>query len=475
MMDLAYSPIELIVILALTVGWVIFVNGIVLNVLYTAQLFVAFRALRRRRAASNPASAWWRYRDQTVPISLLAPAYNEQETIVESVRSMLALTYPYFEVVVINDGSKDATLERLITAFDLKPVKRAYRAQVPHKEITCLYGSARFPKLVVIDKANGGKADALNAGIDVAGSPLVCAMDADSLLESDSLLRAVQPFIENYDKVVACGGSIRVVNGSDVRRGRVVRLGLPRDLLSLFQVVEYLRAFLIGRLAWSEMGAMMLISGAFGIFRRQTMVDVGGYSIDTVGEDMEIIVKIHRHLAETGQPDEMRFVPEPVCWTEAPRSLSGLAGQRRRWQRGSLETFFRHRSIMGRSTYGLAGTVGYFHILVTDVIGPPLVVLGFLFMPVLYMAGLLNTDFFLAYLGLEFVFGVFLSVGSLILEELELRRYPKASYLLVLLLAAIAENFGYRQINAVWRVQGWWQYLRKRIHWEKPVRKGFAS
>ncbi len=470
---LGYTAYEAVVLVALTMGWVVFVNGVLLNVLYVVQLVVAYFALRGRRAARTTASAWWRYSEQTVPISLLAPAYNEQETIVESVRSMLALNYPYFEVVVINDGSKDETLARLTEAFALVPIKRAYRQQLPHAPIKAVLGSPRFPKLVVVNKTNGGKADALNAGVDVSASPLVCAMDADSLLESDSLLRAVQPFIENYDKVVACGGSIRVVNGSEIARGRVTRVGLPRDLLSLFQVVEYLRAFLIGRLAWSQMGAMMLISGAFGIFKRQSLVDVGGYSLNTVGEDMEVIVKMHRHLAENGKADEMRFVPEPVCWTEAPRTLSGLAGQRRRWQRGSLETFFRHRSIMGRSRYGLAGTVGYFHILITDVLGPPLEAIGYLLMPFLYAIGLLDFEFFMAYIALTFVFGIFISVGSLVLEELELRRYPKAYYLLVLMLAAIVENFGYRQLNTIWRIQGWWQFVRGRVEWESAARRGF--
>ena len=467
--------VEILIVSALAIGWMVFINGIALNALYTLQLALAYRALRRRRAAHSPMSAWYRYREQTVPISLLAPAYNEEASIVDSVRSMLSLTYPYFEVVVINDGSRDRTLQVLIEAFELAPIKRAFPEQLPHKPITRLYGSPRYPKLVVVDKANGGKADALNAGIDIAGSPLVCAMDADSLLESDSLLRAVQPFIENFDKVVACGGSIRVVNGSEVRRGRVVRIGLPRDPLSLFQIIEYLRAFLIGRLAWSEMGAMMLISGAFGVFKRQIMIDVGGYSLNTAGEDMEIIVKIHRHLAETGKEGEMRFVPEPVCWTEAPRTLKGLAGQRRRWQRGALETFFRHRAIMGRGEYGLTGTVGYAHVLITDVLGPPLEAIGYLFMPLLYAVGLLDWSFFLAYLALTFAFGIFISVGSLALEEIELRRYPQASYLLVLMLVAIVENFGYRQLNTLWRVQGWWQFVRGRTQWDQPERVGFGA
>jgi cellulose synthase/poly-beta-1,6-N-acetylglucosamine synthase-like glycosyltransferase len=352
---------------------------------------------------------------------------------------------------------------------------RPFRQALPHQKIRGLYAAANYPRLIVVDKENGGKADALNAALDVARNPLVCAVDADSLLEADSLLRAVQPFIEQYDRVVAVGGSIRVVNGSEVKHGRVTRVALPQDWLSLFQIVEYIRAFLMGRLAWSEMGAMMLISGAFGIFKRTVVVDVGGYTLNTVGEDMELIVKIHRYLHERGRADEMRFVPEPVCWTEAPRTWSGLAGQRRRWQRGSLETFFRHRAMFGQSRYGLAGTLGYAHILLTDVLGPPLEALGYIFMPVLFIFGLFSQDFFLAYLALTFSFGVFISVGSLVLEELELRRYPKASYLPVLLLAAIAENFGYRQMNNLWRVQGWWQFIRGRTDWAMVARKGFEK
>ena len=357
----------------------------------------------------------------------------------------------------------------------MKPVLRPTPETLPHRPIRGIYASPQYPRLIVIDKENGGKADALNAALNVARNPLVCAVDADSILETDALLRAVQPFVEQYDRVVAVGGSIRVINGSEVKHGRVTRLALPRDWLSLFQIVEYIRAFLIGRLAWSEMGAMMLISGAFGIFKRTVVVEAGGYTVDTVGEDMELIVKIHRFLAENGREGEMRFVPEPVCWTEAPRTWRGLAAQRRRWQGGSLETFFRHRAMLGDSRYGLTGTVGYAHILLTDVIGPPMEALGYFFIPVLFLMGLFSEPFFFAYLALTFSFGIFISVGSLALEELELRRYPKAGYLLVLLVAAIAENFGFRQMNNLWRVQGWWQYLRGRTDWASPARRGFGK
>jgi len=470
-----FSLGEVVIVSAVAIGWTIFVTGAALNVLYTIQLVLAYRALRRRRTARTPKSAWARFHNLTVPISVLVPAYGEEKTIEESVRSLLALSYPEFEIVVVNDGSKDRTLDVLIRTFDLKRVLRPYRQALPHQKIRGLYASAQYPRLIVVDKDNGGKADALNAALDVARNPLVCAVDADSLLEADALLRAVQPFIEQYDRVVAVGGSIRVVNGSVVKNGRVSRIALPRDWLSLFQIVEYLRAFLMGRLAWSEMGVMMLISGAFGIFKRTVVVEAGGYTLNTVGEDMELIVKIHRYLAEQGRADEMRFVPEPVCWTEAPRSWRSLAGQRKRWQRGSLETFFRHRDMFGHRRYGLAGTVGYAHILLTDVIGPPLEALGYVFMPLLYVLGLFSKDFFLAYLALTFSFGVFISVGSLVLEELELRRYPKVGYLAVLMIAAVFENFGYRQMNNLWRVQGWLEFLRGRTGWAMVARKGFGK
>jgi cellulose synthase/poly-beta-1,6-N-acetylglucosamine synthase-like glycosyltransferase len=463
------------VVFAVTVAWLILINGIIVNSTYFLQLVMAYRALRRRGSIPDPLEAWWRLHTQTVPISLIVPAYGEEATIAESVRSLLSLHYPNYEIIVVNDGSKDATLARLLEAFECEPTQRAYEELIDHQDIRGLYNSKKFPRLLVVDKENGGKADALNAGINLSRCPLVCAVDADSILESDALLRAVQPFIESADKVVAVGGTIRVANGCTIRHGRVLDIDLPKDVLSVFQIIEYLRAFLMARLGWSEIGAMMLISGAFGIFKRQILLDVGGYITNTVGEDMEVIVKIHRYLGESENDYEMRFLPEPVCWTEVPRRLRDMASQRKRWERGSLETFFRHRSMFGKRKYGLAGTIGYINILITDVMGPPLEVLGYITMPILYAFGLLNLDFFLAYLALTFVFGVFLSVGSLILEEMELKRYPKAWHLAVLTYAAVLENFGYRQLNNWWRVVGWWEFMRGKSGWGSMTGSGFGA
>ncbi len=475
-LDLQSVSEALLPYVAETAWWasiVILGTMLVQNGLYVLQLVLAFSVLHRWRLIPNANRAWRQLSDTTSPISLLVPAHNEEATIVENVRSMLALHYPRFEIIVINDGSSDATLQTLIETYGLAPISRVHEEEVPHRPIRGIYGSPGYPNLIVIDKENGGKADALNAGINLSRFPMFCAVDADSILEADSLLRAVQPFAEDPDRVIAVGGTIRIANGCRVRGGRVVEVGIPDTLLPLFQVIEYIRAFLIARLAWSRLNALMLISGAFGIFRRRVVVAVGGYSHGTVGEDMEIIVKLHRFMREKGADYEIRFVPDPVCWTEAPTTLRVLASQRKRWQRGALEAFFRHARMFLNPRYGVAGLIGMPHVFLVDVLAPPVEVIGYLLIPATWYVGILSWDFFLAYLAVTFVLGVAVSVGALMLEEMELRRFPRASHLVLLAGVAVLENFGYRQINNLWRVAGYWQFLRGKTEWGRMTRAGF--
>ena len=464
---------------AAAIAWwasiIIFGTMVLQNLLYMLQLVLAFNVLRRWRLVPNAVRAWQQLSDTSLPISLLVPAYNEEATVVANVRSMLALHYPRFEIIVVNDGSNDATLQTLIDSYELRPIVRVYEEEVPHQPIKAVYGSPGYPNLIVVDKENGGKADALNAGINLSRLPMFCVVDADSILEADSLLRAVQPFSEDPDRVIAVGGTVRIANGSTVHGGRVVSVGLPGALLPLFQIVEYLRAFLMARLAWSEVNALMLISGAFGIFKRSAVVAAGGYSHGTVGEDMEIIIKLHRHMREQGEDYVIRFVPDPVCWTEAPESLRMLGNQRKRWQRGALESFFKHIRMLFNPRYGVVGFVGFPYVLLLDVIGPPLEVLGYLLIPAAWYFGFLSPEFFAAYLALTFAWGVTISVGALLLEEMELRRFPKARHLALLGLVAVLENFGYRQINNLWRVLGYWQFLRGSKEWGRMTRSGFKQ
>lgn len=460
---------------AIAVASVVIFVGLAQSGVYFVQLCFAGWALARRPPVSRFNLLWRRYGEVSPPISVLVPAYNEEVMIVECLRALLALEYPSFEVVIVNDGSKDATLERIIDAYGLSSVARIHDTSLTHQKIRGLYASPRHPSLVVIDKENGGRADALNAGINLARAPLVCVIDADSLLESDALLRAVRPFVDDPARMVAVGGTIRIANGSHIASGRVTDMRLPRNPLALFQIVEYLRAFLMARIGWSEMGALTIISGAFGLFRRADVIAVGGYSPTTVGEDFEIVMKLHRYLQDSGRDYRVSYIPEPVCWTEVPESLASLGHQRARWQRGALEVFFKHRGMAFRSRYGRVGWIGYGNMLLADVLGPVVEVLGYVLVPTFWWFGLLNWPFFLAFLAVTFIYGVFLSVAALVLEDLGLGRFPRARHLLALTIVAVLENFGYRQLNNLWRLRGWWQFLRRDHGWGTMTRVGFRQ
>ena len=456
------------------VALVIIAVGLLQQALHLVQLLIAGRVLMKEPAGELD-QLWRRSADAAPPISLLVPAYNEELSIVQSVRSLLQLQYPTFEVVVVNDGSKDGTLQALKQAFDLQPSDRFYDLSCPCQPIRGLYSAPNQPRLVVVDKENGGKADALNAGINISRAPIVCSMDADSLLEPDALLRACQPFIEDPERTVAVGGTIRIVNGCRTSGGRVVEVGAPKNLLALIQTVEYLRAFLMARLAFSRIGVLLIISGAFGLFSRAAVIEVGGYSLGTVGEDMELIVKLHRKAREEGRPYRIGFVPEPVCWTEAPESMAVLARQRARWHRGSMETFAKHKDMLFNPRYGRIGVLGMGYVLLTDVLGPIIEVIGYVLVPVMWALGLLSWAYFLAFVAVTFALGVAVSVGALALEEMELRRFPRARDLWRLFGAAVIENFGYRQLSNFWRLRGLGQWMRRSHGWGEMTRTGFRG
>jgi len=322
-------------------GYFLFVN-----IAYISMLLVAFSAIKKHshRTISMEKRNFF-LSPFTKPVSLLVPIYNEELSVIGSVKSLLQLKYPKFEVILINDGSTDHTLEKILKSFDLKKTQNVFRKQLPCQDIRGIYESSAYPDLMVVDKENGGKADALNAGINASKYPLICSLDADSILEEDVLLKIVRPFVENQ-KTVAAGGSVRIANGCEIFNGRVIKIGLPKSLLGKFQVMEYLRAFLAGRMAFSLFNGLVIISGAFGIFKKTKVIEVGGYHKDTIGEDMELVVRLHARLREKGEPYSITFIPDPVCWTEAPESLKVLQVQRNRWQRGLLESLFSNKKLL---------------------------------------------------------------------------------------------------------------------------------
>ena len=427
----------------------------------------------RTKPGKSSAELWRRYRDLAEPITIIAPAFNEELSIVESVKALLALEYPSHEVIVVNDGSGDDTLGTLVRAFDMEAHERTQIAVLQKTRIRGTYRSRRFPNLFVIDKENGRKADAANAGIGFARTPLVCVIDADSIIETDGLLRAAEPFMHDDGSLVAVGGTIRIANGCEVEGGSLRKIGVDGKLVPRFQTVEYLRAFLSSRVANAHTGTLMLISGAFGLFRRDVLVEIGGYRHDTVGEDLELVVRIHRHMRENKRKYSMKFVPDIVCWTEAPETLAGLKGQRSRWQQGALETLQRHRSMVFNPRYGRIGLLGMPQLILEDVIGPPAEIIGYLVVPAAVLLGILDPMMALAFLGVTVLFGTGLSLGSLVLEEMQLRRTPNARDLYRIGEAALLENFGFRQMNLIYRLRGVRSYFRGDTKWEAVPRVGF--
>ncbi|NDY41619.1 glycosyltransferase family 2 protein [Dissulfurirhabdus thermomarina] len=404
------------------------------------------------------------------PVSLLVPAHNEAATVAATVRSLLQLDYPAFEVVVINDGSTDATLQSLVEAFDLVPFPEAYRVRLATRPVRGLWRSTRHPNLRVVDKANGGKSDALNAGLNAARHPLVCTVDADSILDRKSLLQVARPFMEDPD-TVACGGTIRVANGCAVQGGFLVKAGLPRNLLALFQVVEYLRAFLFGRLGWAPLNALLVISGAFGLFRKDTVIAAGGYRTDTVGEDMELVVRLHRWCRSRGRPYRIAYVPDPICWTEVPETAAVLFRQRVRWQRGLWESLVMNSGLFLNPRAGAVGLLAYPFFAVFEWLGPLVEVAGYVLVGLAWALGLLSHEAFLAFLAVAVGLGVLLSLAAIFMDVFAFRVYPRTRDTLILALAAVAENLGYRQLTAFWRLWGILAgMLRMRARWGSETR-----
>jgi cellulose synthase/poly-beta-1,6-N-acetylglucosamine synthase-like glycosyltransferase len=411
----------------------------------------------------------------TPGVSVLVPAYNEEAVIVESVRSLLALRYPRHEVIVVSDGSTDGTLQALRAAFDLVAVRVPLRADIPTAPVQGTFVSRDHPNLLVLDKENGGRSDALNSGINAARHKYVCVVDADSMLDEDALLAVAKPILDDPEVVAAAGGTIRIANSCRVENGRVVEVRVPDSLLATFQTLEYLRAFLVGRVAWSRLHAHTLISGAFGLFHRDDVAAAGGYWTDTVGEDLELTLRLHHHLRDSGAHYRIIHVPGPVCWTEVPADVTTLSRQRRRWQRGLWESLVRHRGMIGRPRYGAIGLLALPNMIAFEFLSPVFSLFGVAIATAAWIAGWYGTAAFAATLLAAIAFGLVLSGAALAIGELTYQFYPRRRQLLELLGVAVLECVGYRQLNSLWRGIAYVDIARGKKGWGAQHRQGFAT
>jgi cellulose synthase/poly-beta-1,6-N-acetylglucosamine synthase-like glycosyltransferase len=456
---------------------VLFYYYLICNLLYLTMLIIALKtsAAHQRRLEGN-SPGWVKECPLAPPVTILAPAHNEEKSICVAVTNLLDLDYPELEVIVINDGSTDRTLQMMQQNFRLRPVRAVYVQQVTSAHVRGLYRSEVDPRLVVVDKEPGGsKADAVNAGVNAATSPYVCVVDADSVLERDALLRIMMPVLADPKRVVAVGGIVRVLNGSEIEGGRVRRVRLPRKSIEAIQVVEYLRAFLIGREAWARGNMLMIISGAFGVFRTDLVRAVGGYRSRAIGEDFDLVARLHRHLRDNQADYQIQFVPDPVCWTEVPSDLRSLGRQRARWQKGLLDVLWPNKDMLFRPRYGRIGCLALPYLWLFELLAPVVELGGILTIALAAWIGVLSGEFFLQFLFFGYAFATVISIGSVLQEELTYKRYNDWQDVARLVSYCFLEHFPYRQLHMIWRLQGLWQYLRGDMAWRPLNRRGLES
>lgn len=409
-------------------------------------------------------------------VSILAPAYNEGANIIENVRSLLSIHYNQLELIVINDGSKDDSMEKMIKAYDLEVVDYLYNVSIPAKQVKGIYKSRNivYKKLIVIDKVNGGKADALNTGINLASNQYLVCIDVDCILEQDALLKLIKPFLEETDKrVIATGGVVRIANSCVIENGRLLDVNLPKDFLPRVQTLEYIRAFLLGRMAWSRLNGLLLISGAFGAFDREIVIKSGGYNPKTVGEDMELVVRMRRYMEEHKIPYKVAYIPDPLCWTEAPASYKILGRQRNRWTRGTVETLKFHRKLFFNPKYGLLGMLSYPYWFFFEFLAPLIEFIGMAGFILFAIGGIVNWPFFFALLGFVLTFGLLYSIFAILMEVLTFNQYRKKGEIVKLLLTAMLEPFLFHPFVVWSAVRGNIDLIRNKHSWGEMTRQGF--
>ena len=454
--------------------WAILVYFILLNSCYALLLILSFPELFTHfQLADDEYFSRVLATDALPPISILVPAYNEEVTIASSVLSFLTLQYPRHEVVLVNDGSKDRTMDELVRAYDLYEVPPVIPRTLPSADIRAVYRSRTHSRLLVIDKENGGKADSLNAAINAARFPYVIACDADTLIEPDALLRLARPFLPGRE-IAAIGGTIRVVNACKVELGRVVEARVDSRWLPGCQTVEYLRAFLFGRLGWNRIGGNLIISGAFGLFARKYLLAIGGYQTGNVTEDMDLAVRLHVYLREHDIKAAMPFIPDPVAWTEVPASRKILHRQRERWHRGLIGTVWECRKMIFNPRYGSVGMVSLPFFAFGEMLAPIVELLGYIGLILGLIFGAVNGPFAVAFLAVAVGYGILLSMWAIVLEEVTFRRYNNRGDLWRLLFFTLVEGLGYRQLTVYFRLHAFWKVLRGDRGWGVMQREGFA-
>lgn len=457
-------------------GLILFYMGLIIAT-YTSMLLFSFIEMRKQHKLDKSAldedyiDAFY-----SKPLSIIIPAYNEEVGVVDSVQSVLNLKYPQTELIVVNDGSTDQTQQVVIEQFQMKKIPKVIKEQIKSKPIIQVYQSEIHHNLYLIEKENGGKADALNAGINFAKYPYFCSIDGDSILDEKSLLRVMKPIIMSNEEVIAAGGNVRIANGLDVQLGSVhQQKSLPNRPLVLMQIIEYTRAFMMGRIALAKFNLVLIISGAFSVFAKKWVIAVGGYSTQTIGEDMELVVKLHRFLRENKIKKRIEFVPDPVCWTEAPESFGILRKQRRRWHQGLIESLTRHKKMTFNPKYGKIGMISFPYFWLVECFGPLIELGGHIYIIVAFFLGKVYFEFAILLALLFILYGSVLSAFSILMETWSVNIYSGTKNFFKLILMSLTEAFWYRPLTLIWRCEAFIHVLLGRKSWGHMKRVGLSK
>ncbi|MGB4659173.1 MAG: glycosyltransferase [Mobilitalea sp.] len=456
--------------------------SITINLIYLFLLLLSFIQSKKLEKMWSIKNVSLLFKNKMLPsVSIIAPAYNEEKTIIESANSLLNLKYPDYELIIVNDGSKDNTLEILIKYFNLTRIDYLYEDRLKTKPIRGIYMNRSLPKLIVVDKMNGGKADSLNTGINISGKEYYCGIDADSLLEEDALLKLASLTLDENIETPALGGNILPINGCEVERGQIQKIEIPQNRLARFQTMEYIRSFMAGRLGWARLNSLLIISGAFGLFRKERVISVGGYLTssgkyekDTVGEDMELVVRITRLMREMGLKFKIRYSYHANCWTEVPEDLKTLKKQRYRWHKGLIDILNFHDVLIFNPRYGRTGMLAMPYFFFFEMVGPMFEFQGYIMVLLAFVFGLIYKELVLFLFVCTVLMGTLVSISSLLIAENNMKNF-KTKDVLILIGYAIIENFGPRQLFSFWRVGAFLQMLTKPGGWDKAERKGFEK
>ncbi|OGN63361.1 MAG: hypothetical protein A3E80_02895 [Chlamydiae bacterium RIFCSPHIGHO2_12_FULL_49_9] len=393
------------------------------------------------------------------PVSIIIPAYNERETILASVTAALQIEFSHFEVIVIDDGSTDDTFSLLTTTYQLFPVPPVFPSILQTAPVKHYYRSKLYPKLLVIQKENGGREDAINAGINASTAPFFIGIDADSFIEPDAINRLMQHLLTKRN-ICAMGGTLCIVNGCTVKKGKITEAKLPPSFLGTMQVVEYIKTFFFGRTGWNKLGGSPLISGGFGLFNKQAVIEVGGLKKMLAG-DLELTVLLHKHMHEKKEPYVIDYMFDAIVWTDVPQTYSGLAKQRKRWHSSVIDVCWRHRRMIFNFKYGVVGFLHIPYLLLGEGLGPLVEGFGYIYIACCFFYGVLNITFFWYFILIAWGVSMFLTIASVIMQEVFLRKYISSRQILKMVFFAFIENFTYRPLTVWWRIEGFFRFFTK--------------